>query len=82
MRCSLLCVLLCAFILGGAVYYSYAMILTMVMVKFAIKYVIESRVANTVFFVVEGRGLVGEMCAHVGVKNQIVCIYVMVSMVK
>jgi len=50
------------------------MVLLVVMVRFAIKYVIESSVANTVFFVGEGRGLVDDMCVHSGVKNHRLCI--------
>ena len=48
------------------------------MVRIAIKNDIESSVANAVFFVVVGRGLVGDMCGHSGVKNHRLCIYVMV----
>ena len=48
--------------------------LLVLMVRINTKDVIESSVANNVFFWVVGRGLVGDMCGLSGVNNQRLCI--------
>ena len=60
----------------------FVVVFTLVMVRFAIKDVIEISVAFRVFFCFQGRCLVGEIREHLGLKKRGIYIFVIVYLVK